>query len=125
MTTMERAIQLRQDPDVHYNCAQSVLIPYAEKAGMSLSQANAIAAQFGAGMRVGGTCGAVTGALMVLGLLEKDPKTVREFWNEFKAQTGAMDCAELLKLSKERGEDKKAHCDALVYKAVELLEKFV
>ena len=75
-------------------------------------------------MRVGATCGAVTGALMVLGLLGKEQQVMRAFWNEFKAQTGAMDCAELLKLSKDRGEDKKSHCDGLVYKAVELLEKY-
>ena len=124
MTKMERTQQLRQNTEIHYNCAQAVFIPYAEEMGMSTEQAAAIAAHFGGGMRVGATCGAVTGALMALGLKGADQKTQRDCWNEFKDQTGAMDCAQLLKLSKERGEDKKSHCDGLVYKAVELLEKY-
>ena len=125
MTKVERAVQLRQDPEVHYNCAQSVFIPYGEEAGLSAGQANAIAAHFGGGMRMGATCGAVTGALMAMGLMGKDQKVMEEFWNEFKEQTGAVDCAALLKLGEGRGEEKKPYCDGLVCKAVELLEKYI
>ena len=66
MTKKERAAQLRNDPNVHYNCAQSVLMPFAEELGLTPEQANAISAHFGSGMRVGATCGAATGALMAL-----------------------------------------------------------
>ena len=33
-----------------------------------------------------------------------------------------LDCANLLRLAKERGEERKCHCDRMVYEAVELLE---
>lgn len=124
MTKKERAVQLRNDPDVHYNCAQSVLIPFAEEAGMTAEQAAAIGAHFGAGMRAGATCGAVTGALMALGLLGKGQEEAKTFWREFQEQAGAIDCAALLKLAEESGQEKKPCCDGLVLKAVGLLEKY-
>lgn len=58
---LDRARELREDPDVHYNCAQSVLIPFAEEAGLTAEQANAITANFGSGMKIGSVCGAITG----------------------------------------------------------------
>ena len=44
-TVLERAKALRADPNVHYNCAQAVLIPFAERAGLSTEQAYALAAE--------------------------------------------------------------------------------
>lgn len=124
MTKKERAAQLRNDPNVHYNCAQSVLIPFAEELGMTTEQAAAIGAHFGGGMRAGATCGAVTGALMALGLLGKGQEEAQAFWREFKEQADALDCAELLRIAKENGKEKKPHCDDLVFKAVALVEKY-
>ena len=124
MTKKERAAQLRNDSSAHYNCAQSVLIPFAEELGLTLEQATAIAAHFGSGMRVGATCGAVTGGLMALGLLGKGQEEAKAFWHDFKELAGAMDCAQLLKIGKEMGQEKKVHCDDLVIKAVELVEKY-
>ena len=52
-----------------YLCSQSILMAFAPQMGIELRQAARIAAPFGAGMsRKGWTCGAVTGALMVIGL---------------------------------------------------------
>ena len=65
MNHMELARAIRADTTVHYNCCQSVLIPFAEELGIDDIQANALGANFGAGMRMGATCGALTGALMV------------------------------------------------------------
>ena len=69
MNHLEHAAALRADTTTHYNCAQAVLIPFAQEAGLTEVQANALAENFGAGMRHGATCGAVTGALMALGAL--------------------------------------------------------
>lgn len=123
MTKMKRAAQLRNDPNAHYNCAQAVLIPFAEELGMTPEQVAALTSHFGSGMRAGATCGALTGGLMALGLLGKGPEVAQAFWKDFKTEAGATNCAELLKINKERGVDKKTHCDALVYIAVALVEK--
>ena len=124
MTKMERAAQLRSDPNTHYNCAQAVLIPFAEELGMSPEQAYALTAHFGSGMRVGATCGALTGGLMALGLLGKGPDAAQAFLKDFKEQAGATNCVDLLRLNKERGGDKKVHCNALIYIAIGLVEKY-
>ena len=68
MTRMEETEALRARTDVHYNCCQSVLVPFADLCGLDKETAFKLGANFGSGMRHGSTCGAVTGALMVLGL---------------------------------------------------------
>ena len=52
-----------------FSCSQSVLAAFAPELGLDADAALRVSAAFGGGMgRTGGTCGAVTGALMVLGL---------------------------------------------------------
>ena len=51
-----------------FNCAQSVFAVFAEKYGISQELALKIGCGFGGGMRNAEICGAVSGALMVLGL---------------------------------------------------------
>ena len=54
-----------------YNCAQSVLLSYADELKFSRELAQKLAAGFGGGMgKTQETCGAVTGAIMVLGMLK-------------------------------------------------------
>jgi len=54
---------------VGFNCSQSVLSAYAEHFGFDEETAMKISSGFGGGMgRMADTCGAVTGAYMVLGL---------------------------------------------------------
>ena len=65
---LERAKELRNDPGVHYNCAQAVLAAFGPDAGLPEEAACRITANFGSGMKMGETCGAVTGGLMALGL---------------------------------------------------------
>jgi C_GCAxxG_C_C family probable redox protein len=53
----------------HYNCAQSTFAPFAKRLGMDLDLAFKIATPFGGGMgHAGQICGAVSGALMAIGL---------------------------------------------------------
>jgi len=55
--------------DQHYNCAQSTFAPFAEYFGMDEDLAFKIATPFGGGMgHAGQVCGAVSGALMAIGL---------------------------------------------------------
>lgn len=92
-----------------YNCSQSVLTPFGTELHLSADVCLKIATAFGGGMgRQQQTCGAVTGALMVIGL--KYGKGVnddevkkqltylktREFFEEFKNIHGSTNCRELL-----------------------------
>lgn len=121
MDHMEQVRALRTDTEVHYNCCQSVLIPFAGEMGMDREQATALGAHFGSGMRHGSACGALSGALMVLGGMGYDEQTALELLRSFRQNHGATDCATLVRASHERGEVKKAHCDGLVFEMVEFL----
>ena len=123
MTRMEETEALRARTDVHYNCCQSVLVPFADLCGLDKETAFRLGANFGSGMRHGSTCGAVTGALMVLGLAGKGADEATALMRRFREKNQVLDCANLLRLAKERGEERKCHCDRMVYEAVELLEE--
>lgn len=65
MTRSEKAIS---DFSKGYNCAQSVFSAFSEESGIDEEQSRSIAGGFGAGFgRLQETCGAVTGAIMVIG----------------------------------------------------------
>ena len=90
------------------NCAQSVLTALCEDFGLKKDTAYSIAQGFGGGMHINSTCGAVTGAFMVLGLanpvskdnprgsMDKFGALVAEFTRKFKELHGALNCTELL-----------------------------
>ncbi len=92
-----------------YCCAQSVLFSYADQLGISEDLALRLANGFGAGMgRRQEVCGAVSGAILVLGLIygrgvndgkDKHESTylkVRELIEKFEAQHGNINCKNLL-----------------------------
>ena len=124
---MDRAKELRACTSIHYNCAQSVLIPFAADAGLSEEDAFRMAANFGGGMLMGGTCGAFTGGMMALGVWGVDDKpVVQKLIRTMKANhDGTLDCAKLLAKNAELGNPRKPHCDAMVYEAVELVEQIL
>ena len=93
-----------------FNCAQAVFGAFAPEAGMEEKEALKAAAAFGGGMgRLQETCGAVTGALMVLGCRtgmvhpgdtaakEETYARVREFARTFREIHGTISCRELLR----------------------------
>jgi len=121
MNHMEHAQKLRATTEKHYNCCQSVLVPFAEEIGMGEEQAYALGAHFGSGMRHGSTCGALTGALMVLGAMGYGEQEAQALLRGFREKNGCTDCAHLLANARERGEEKKPHCDRLVYECVQAL----
>jgi C_GCAxxG_C_C family probable redox protein len=91
-----------------FNCAQAILSVYAKQFGLDEALALKIAAGFGGGMGLAETCGAVTGAMMVLGLkygatsaddpASKEPayQQVRQFASRFQARNASLLCRELL-----------------------------
>lgn len=110
-----------------HNCAQAVLCTYCDLCGLDQKTAEDIAGSFGTGMgNMEGTCGALVGAGMVLGLLTKDRilsrsrmKTVME---KFQERNGATRC----KLLKGIGTGKPLRdCPDCVADASEFLEEFL
>ena len=125
MTHMEKCKALRADTTVHYNCAQAVLVPFAAEMGITEEQAYKMGAHFGSGMRHGSTCGAITGALMVLGMLGYDDKTATALLRKVREGHGALDCATLLRTSNEAGIPRKAHCDGIVFEMLQAVEDII
>ena len=117
----EKAQALRDLKEKHYNCAQAIFMAFADKAGLDLNTADKITSNFGAGMKTGSVCGAVTGGLMVLGLF--GISNTGDFYSRVKSEIGDdLDCAKLLK--KNTG-DKKAFCDGLISACVMVVEEML
>ena len=106
MMKSEKAVALFEEG---FACSQSILASHCEEYGLDSKVAIKLADPFGAGMRgQSETCGAVTGALMVIGLkhgrtraddlLAKDKaaEVTREFVKRFKERHGTIVCKELL-----------------------------
>ena len=80
-----------------HNCAQAVLHTYADVAGISEDAAMNMAGAFGGGMGcMEGTGGALVGAGLVLGLVNKDKaksmKQMRQVMTKFQERNGATQC---------------------------------
>ncbi len=92
-----------------FNCSQAILSTYGSESGLEREVALRAGAAFGGGMGgLGEVCGAVTGAMIVIGLKygytmpqdkgakEKTYARVRDFSGRFKARHGSLLCRELL-----------------------------
>ncbi len=92
-----------------FNCAQAVFSTYSSELGLDTELALRIAGGFGGGMGlIGETCGAVTGAIMLIGLKhgkvvaeddaakEKTYALVQEYKRRFMDLHGSVRCTELL-----------------------------
>ena len=98
MTKQEKLEALRADTSVHYNCCQSVLIPFCRECGISEETAYRLGSQFGGG-----------------------EERAKQFKDAFRAENGALDCAKLLALGREKGMQRKEHCDEMIRNALEQL----
>ena len=94
-----------------YNCAQSVLLTFAGKIGLTDDEALRLASSFGVGMgRLREVCGAVSAMFMIAGFLKgyTEPdndiakanhyKLIQDLATEFKSKYGTIICRELLGL---------------------------
>lgn len=122
MDHMELARALRANEETHYNCCQSVLVTFAKEMGLTQEQAYALGSFFNAGMRHGSACGVLSGTLMVLGMTGCDEQQAAALLKQFRTCHCSTSCADLLKAARELGEERKPHCDALVYEMVEALD---
>ena len=80
-----------------FNCAQSVLGACGEYTGLDDNTALAVSAGFGGGVRSGEICGAISGAVMAIGMAQQsDPANA-----ETKAKTAAQ-TKELIRAFREK-----------------------
>lgn len=105
MNRPETAVEIFRN---RHACSQAVLLAFASDCGLSAEDATKVAAGFGGGMHLGSTCGAVTGATMVLGMglcadacdtgdgREPIVDAVQEFGERFTARLGSTECAGIL-----------------------------
>ncbi|MFT5875131.1 MAG: C_GCAxxG_C_C family probable redox protein [Clostridium sp.] len=129
-----------------FNCSQAVFSVFCEELGLNQEGALKISSGFGGGICQGETCGAVTGAVMVLGLKygqckvadnaskEKTYEIVKEFSYRFKNINGTIICKELLdfdlsrenarKIAKEKGLFTDI-CPKVIRNAVNILEEIL
>jgi C_GCAxxG_C_C family probable redox protein len=144
---MTRSEKAREVFDKNANCAQSVLLAFAEEYGVDGGTALRAATGFGGGMgRTANVCGAVTGAFMALGLArgmrtleEQDKKTatydlVKEFSRRFTEKHKSILCKDLLGVDISTPEGSKAanagalfktQCPIFVGDATEIVEKLL
>jgi C_GCAxxG_C_C family probable redox protein len=111
---VEKAIALFKEG---FSCSQAVLAAYSKQFELEQETAMKLSAGFGGGMKMAGTCGALTGGLMVIGLKhghinaeDKEGKKrlgalIKDFTARFKARTSALNCKDLMNcdISTEEG----------------------
>ena len=82
------------------NCSQAVLGSVADDLGYDTEETDKMGACFGGGMMRGETCGAVTGAMMAIGLACDTPAEAMEKANRFQMafaeKYGSTMCRDLL-----------------------------
>jgi C_GCAxxG_C_C family probable redox protein len=134
-----------------YNCAQSVFCAFTDVTGLDMETSAKLASSFGGGLgRLRETCGTVSAAAMVLGIVRgysdpKDPEAkkhhyalVREFVQRFREAESSIICRELLTKANvdpqavKAGGDpeartaeyyKKRPCPELAWRAAQILDQ--
>ena len=124
---LDKAKAFRAAPPHTYNCAQSVVMSFAEAAGIDEETAYRFAAGFGGGMKRGSTCGAVIGGIMALGLFGvRDEEALGWYHKQIMEKYGScLDCKELLRINAQAGLEKKPHCDGIVLFCAALVEQIL
>lgn len=127
-----------------FNCAQAILSTYCEEFGMDKETALKVACGLGGGMgHLQGTCGAVTGAYLLISLKygniakednlakEKTHALVREFARLFEEKNKTTNCLELLSVDIINGDKQivaekfSMFCPKIVQDAAEIIENIL
>jgi len=144
MDKVERAVTCFKEG---FSCSQALLSTYGAQFGLNREMALKVSGAFGGGMGcMAETCGAGTGAIMVIGLKygktrvedeqteEKAYSLVKEFVDKFKSRNGSIICRELLgcDISTPKGmalaKEKKlidTLCPKFVQDAAEIIEQIL
>ncbi len=129
-----------------YSCSQAIAVAFCDVTGLTPSLSAKMASSFGGGIgRLREVCGAVSGMLMVVGLLygyddPNDPAAkkahytlVQQLAGEFKEQIGSIICRDILKNPPSDPNPTprtaefyaKRPCAKMVVTAAEILDKYI
>ena len=129
-----------------YNCSQTVAVAFCDVTGLEPDFAAKMASSFGGGMgRMREVCGAVSGMLMVVGLLygyetpgddvskKEHYARVQELAGQFRQEVGSIVCREILKNPPSdpnptpRTDDfyAKRPCARMVKLAADILDRYI
>ena len=125
MDIKEKATKIHQSG---FNCAQSVLGACGDYTGLDEKTALAISAGFGGGVRSGEICGAISGAVMAIGISQpgdpaapetkaKTAAQTKELIKAFREKYGCVRCIELKKAKKS--------CDEQIAFASQMAEEII
>ena len=108
-----------------YNCAQAVLMAYLDKLNLDEEMVKKLGSAFGSGMGgLKGTCGAVVGANIALGLLNnsnvQSKMIAKDIVNEFIDKSGALECHVLKGLDTHKV---LCSCEDCIRNAIDILDK--
>ncbi len=129
MDCQDKALDLYR---ASYNCAQATLAGCGHLTGLDESTALAVAGAFGGGMRIKSICGAVTGALMALGMIypfttrgdagekERIGAMTMRFHEQFVKLNGCLDCEGL---TAGVTSPRDTVCPKAIITAVEIVER--
>lgn len=143
MNRADKAVELFNN---NFNCSQAVFTVFATEYGISEELALKLSTSFGGGARSGELCGAVSGALMVLGLKfghyhaedneekQKAYSLAKEFIKRFREANGSIVCRDLLGYDLTVEDDCKiinsknlfkTICPKMVKSSVEIIEQIL
>ena len=129
-----------------YNCAQAVAVAFCDLTGMEDKMTAKLASSFGGGMgRMREVCGAVSGMLMVAGVLygydamdDDEAKKahytlVQTLAGKFREQVGSIICREILKnppsdpapTPRTEAYYQQRPCARMVYLATQILDTYI
>jgi C_GCAxxG_C_C family probable redox protein len=129
-----------------YNCAQAVAVAFCDVTGLEPQAAAAMASSFGGGMgRMREVCGAVSGMLLVAGILygydapgddslkAAHYQRVQEMAEQFRREAGSIICRDILKNPPSdpsptpRSEEfyQMRPCTRMVYLAADILSQYL
>lgn len=130
----------------NFNCSQGIFTTYAVENGLDEKLALKLGTCFGGGSRKGEMCGAVAGALMVIGLLyghsdgnDLDSKAKayalsEEYMNRFIKENGSVVCRELLGLDLSKPDEMAiireqdlfhTRCPEMIRSAADILDELL
>ena len=120
-----------------YNCAQSIIVAYCDKVGLTEEMAIKLTSGFGGGVAsLGRTCGTVNAGVMLLSLkfgsdnvedVENKNRTrfiIRSFISEFEEKHSSQ-CLDILTKEEKRYTMHSEKCESVVALVCDLLEKYM
>ena len=143
---MERGLKAAELFVKGYNCAQAVAVAFCDVTGLDEKMTCRLMSSFGGGMgRMREVCGAVSGMLMVAGILygydaqdddaakKAHYQLVQDLAGQFREQAGSIICREILKNPPSdpnptpRTEEyyRQRPCARLVILAAQILDKYL